>query len=197
MLAIFKFLNDQAIDGINDSVQFDFSINQSYLEDIKRYSEFGLFPTVYVKTEMTQEQTAILEVRINDAMSLQKDQVDKIESTLLSYLTTLKLNILGIIGTQEVFNFRDTLVIEDLMKNGVKVWMMSKEDELTHVVNCNALRLLQQDSQPMIINGETEKDVEEQIKKCLNLLADGEQDDEKGSKLKYSINQTQQIQKFA
>lgn len=139
---MFKFLNDQSIDALNDSIQMDSGVNQSYLEDIKKYAEFGLFPTVYVKTDLTSEQTLELEVRINDAMSLQKDQTDKIESSLSAYMRQLKLNILGVIGTQEIFNFRDTLVIEDMIKNGVKVWMVSKEDELSHVVNCNAMRLL-------------------------------------------------------
>jgi hypothetical protein len=86
----------------------------------------------------------------------------------------LKLSILGIIGSQDIFNFRDVLVIEDLMKNSVKVWLLSKEDEIITNVNLNAMRLLQQDMHPLYINGETEKDVEEQIKKCLLTFADGQ-----------------------
>lgn len=86
MIAMFKFLNDQSIDALNDSMQADSGVNQSYLEDIKKYAEFGLFPTVYVKTDLTSEQTIELEVRINDAMSLQKDQTDKIESSLSAYM---------------------------------------------------------------------------------------------------------------
>ena len=38
-------------------------------------------------------------------------------------------NPLGIIGTEEVFNFRNSLVIQDLMKNGIKVWLLSQDDE--------------------------------------------------------------------
>lgn len=97
-----------------------------------------------------------------------------------------ELKVLGVVGTQEIFNFRDTLVIEDMMRNGVKVWLMSKDDEIVHTVNCNAMRLLQTDSTPMIINGDNEKDVEEQVKRCLYTLSEGQQIDEKG-KLKYTF----------
>ena len=48
--------------------------------------------------------------------------------------------------------------------------MLSKEDEVTQIVNCNAMKLLYHNSNPMIINGETEKDVEEQIKSTLKGL---------------------------
>lgn len=60
------------------------------------------------------------------------------------------------------------------MKNGVKVWLLSKEDEIVQTINCNAMRLLQHDSNPLFINGESEKEVEDQIKKCLNIFADGQ-----------------------
>jgi hypothetical protein len=105
----------------------------------------------------------------------------------MSYMYGLK--ILGVVGTQDLFNFRDTLVIDDLMKNGVKVWVLSKDDEIVHTVNCNAMRLLNRDTNPLIINGDNEKDVEEQVKKCLNTFADGQKLDDKG-KLKYSFTQT-------
>ena len=60
-----------------------------------------------------------------------------------------------------MFNIRDSLVIEDLIKNEIKVWMLSKEDEIINTVNCNALRLLDQNSKPLFINGENERDIDE------------------------------------
>ena len=58
-----------------------------------------------------------------------KEQEDSIESTLLNVM--YDMIDMGVVGTQEVFNFRDTLVVEDLTKNGIKVWIVSKDDEIT------------------------------------------------------------------
>lgn len=52
------------------------------------------------------------------------------------------LTVLGVIGTQEIFSDRDTLVVQDLLSNGIKVWFLSKEAEIENTINCNALRLL-------------------------------------------------------
>lgn len=60
------------------------------------------------------------------------------------------------------------------MKNGIKLWLMSNEDEISMVVNCNSMNLLNKDSNPMIINGESERDVEEQVKKCFNNILDAQ-----------------------
>jgi hypothetical protein len=84
MTAVYQFL------AIHDG------IHQTILEDLKRYAEMGLFPTVYVKRELSTEETVELESKINEAMSLMKDQDDKIESSLLTYMHQMK--ILGTVG---------------------------------------------------------------------------------------------------
>lgn len=38
------------------------------------------------------------------------------------------------------------------------------------VVNCNAMNIIDNDSHPLIINGDTERETEDQIKKCINTL---------------------------
>lgn len=40
------------------------------------------------------------------------------------------LSVLGIIGTQEIFNIRNALVLQDIIRNGVKLWMLQKDDEV-------------------------------------------------------------------
>ena len=148
MSVIFNFL-DESEGGIRHTL----------LEDMKRYADLGVFPTVFVKRDLTGDEAVDLEGRINEALSLMKDQDDKIESSLLSYMNDMK--ILGVIGTQPVYNLRDTLVLEDLMKNGVRVWVLSEDDEIQTTVNMNALRLLNAESNPLIINGDAERDIEE------------------------------------
>ena len=38
------------------------------------------------------------------------------------------LNFIGVFGLQVAFNYRDTLLIEDLRRNGIKLYMLSGED---------------------------------------------------------------------
>ena len=61
-------------------------------------------------------------------MSLMKGQDEKIESSLLTYMHEMK--VLGTVGLQDVYNVRDTLVLQDLIRNGIKVWMLSSDDEI-------------------------------------------------------------------
>ena len=82
------------------------------------------------------------------------------------------MKILGTLGLQDVYNTRDALVIQDLMRNGIKVWMLSTDDEIQTVVNCNSMNLLNKESNPLIINGESEREVEEQVKKCFSTILD-------------------------
>jgi magnesium-transporting ATPase (P-type) len=103
-------------------------------------------------------------------MSLIKGQEEKIESSLLTYMHDMK--VLGTIGLQDIFNVRDTLVVKDIIRNGIKVWMLSSDDEIQMVVNCNSMNLMDKDSNPLIINGESERETEEQVKKCLNSILD-------------------------
>jgi hypothetical protein len=61
-------------------------------------------------------------------------------NTIITFLYDLEA--LGVIGLQEVFNPRNSLVVEDCIKNGIKVWMLQKDPEEFCMINCNALRLL-------------------------------------------------------
>lgn len=58
-----------------DGLQFDPSESRKhkYIQDMITYSQLGIFPTMYLKTNLTGEETLDLESRINDAMSPFKD----------------------------------------------------------------------------------------------------------------------------
>ena len=68
---------------------------------------------------------------------------------------------------QAVFNYRDTLVIEDLRKNGIKLYMLSGEDSDSVQTDCNAMNLLEGFTDPIVIEGVTERQVEDSLKSCL------------------------------
>lgn len=74
---------------------------------------------------------------------------------------------MGIFGIQVAYNYRDTLVIEDLRKNGIKLYMLSGEDVDDVHTDCNAMNLLEGFSEPIQIEGRTEREVEESLENGL------------------------------
>jgi hypothetical protein len=64
MNAILTFLNHHS-NGLSSRL--------SLMEDMKRYAEMGVFPTIYVCRQLRGEEAADLESRIYEAMSLMKD----------------------------------------------------------------------------------------------------------------------------
>ena len=70
-------------------------------------------------------------------------------------------------GLQVAFNYRDTLVIEDLRKNGIKLYMLSGEDSDNVQTDCNAMNLLEGFTDPINLQGVTERQVEDSLKSCL------------------------------
>ena len=67
------------------------------------------------------------------------------------------LNFIGVFCLQAVFNYRDTLVIEDLRRNGIKLYMLSGEDADSVQTDCNAMNLLEGFKDPIAIDGVTER----------------------------------------
>lgn len=63
------------------------------------------------------------------------------------------LNFIGVFGLQVAFNYRDTLLIEDLRRNGIKLYMLSGEDIDNVQTDCNAMNLLEGFTDPIELQG--------------------------------------------
>ena len=61
------------------------------------------------------------------------------------------MKLLGSWGVKNVVNKRDTLVIEELKNNGVKLFILSQEDTQANLTDCNALDIFKGYSQPLIV----------------------------------------------
>jgi len=48
---------------------------------------------------------------------------------LLYNLSSVQLEILGILGLQKSIHLRNRVVVDEMILNGVKPWIISKEDE--------------------------------------------------------------------
>ena len=71
---------------------------------------------------------------INENMTASKNFYNKNDKFLLRLARDL--TFIGVFGLQVAFNYRDTLVIEDLRKNGIKLYMLSGEDNDNVQTDC-------------------------------------------------------------
>ena len=59
-----------------------------------------------------------------------------------------------------------------MILNGVKPWIISKEDEQSHLTALNSLRIFQGCAQPLTINGTNERVVVDQIQNALKTVTE-------------------------
>lgn len=82
---------------------------------------------MYAKRKLTVDETNNLIITINEgsSKSIENVQLEK----LLQSLTSAQLEILGVLGVQKPIHLRNRVVIDEMIMNGVKPWIISKEDE--------------------------------------------------------------------
>lgn len=109
-----------------------------------------------IAKHVVEPEDALEFVRIiNENRSSSKNINSKNDKFLINLARDLQF--IGVIGLQVAFNYRDTLVIEDLRKNGIKLYMLSGEDADNVQTDCNAMNLLEGFTDPIIIEGRTER----------------------------------------
>ena len=91
---------------------------------------------------------------------------------LLYNLTSIQLEILGVLGVQKPIHLRNRVTVDDMILNGVKPWIVSKEDEQTHLTSLNSFRLFQNCATHLIVNGQRERIVMDQITAALKIVTD-------------------------
>jgi len=91
---------------------------------------------------------------------------------LLYNLTSIQLEILGVLGVQKPIHLRNRVAVDDMILNGVKPWIVSKEDEQTHLTSLNSFRLFQNCATPLVVNGQRERIVMDQIQNALKVVTD-------------------------
>jgi hypothetical protein len=78
-------------------------------------------------------------ITINEGIQSTKEN-NKLDN-LLYTLSSEKLEILGILGLQKSLHLRNRVVVDEMILNGVKPWIISKEDEQSHETALNSLEL--------------------------------------------------------
>ena len=82
---------------------------------------------MYAKRQLTIEETNQLIITINEGVQSTKNN-NKLDN-LLYNLSSVQLEILGVLGLQKAIHMRNRVVVDEMILNGVKPWIISKEDE--------------------------------------------------------------------
>lgn len=97
---------------------------------------------------MVEPEDVLTFIRIiNENMTKGKNFMHKNDRFLLKLAR--ELTFIGVFGLQVAFNYRDTLLIEDLRKNGIKLYMLSSEDSDNVQTDVNAMNLLEGFTDPI------------------------------------------------
>tara|TARA_B110000285_G_C14765483_1_gene441498 strand:- start:408 stop:656 length:249 start_codon:yes stop_codon:yes gene_type:complete len=67
---------------------------------------------------------------------------------------------------------RNRITVDEMVLNGVKPWIISKEDEQSHLTALNSLRIFQGCAPPLVINASSERVVMEQIQNALKTVTE-------------------------
>ena len=117
----------------------------------QKFIQSGVQAIVYAKRQLTIEETNQLIITINEGIQQTKENL-KLDNMLYN-LTSIQLEILGVLGVQKPIHLRNRVAVDDMVLNGVKPWIVSKEDEQTHLTSLNSMRVFQNCANLLIING--------------------------------------------
>lgn len=81
------------------------------------------------------------------------------EKDLTDYILSCacQLHLLGSLGLCPIYNIRETLVLEELEKNGVKLWLLSEDTERADQVDYEAIDLYDNYLLPFKVEGLNER----------------------------------------
>ena len=135
-----------------------------------KFIQSGVQSIVYAKRQLTIEETNQLIITINEGVQSLNGN-NKLDN-LLYNLSSVQLEILGILGLQKAIHLRNRITVDEMILNGVKPWIISKEDEQSHLTALNSLRIFQGCAQPLTINGTNERLVVDQIQNALKTVTE-------------------------
>lgn len=132
---------------------------------MKQFQKEGIHSWAVAKRYLGEDDANEFNRLLNENQLTSKGKKSKNDKLLLSLAKDLQL--VGIYGLQLAFNYRDSLVIEDLKKNGMKLYLLSQEDEDNVLTDCNAMNMLEGYDNPIKLEGSSDRQVEESLKACL------------------------------
>ena len=113
--------------------------NSNHINDINQFSKDGMHAVGIAKCELDASHTAELVRDLNERQSIYKDDASQKDALLMEFARDLEL--LGFLGLKKTINNRNTLMVEELRKNGVKLCILSADEATTNITDLNAMKL--------------------------------------------------------
>ena len=136
----------------------------NFESDIDKFCKECIHAIGIAKRDIETEEAVELS-RILQDNSSQKGTDDRNDAILLQLATNLDL--IGVLGMKNATNTRDALLMEELRKNGVKLFLLSTDVTAENITDLNALKLFHNYRQPLNVTGRTDRQVEDSLKSCL------------------------------
>ena len=145
---------------------------QNYQNDIDRFSKKGIHAVGIAKKEIDGEEAAefLNQIQSNLSSTYHKQGMSSNDNLLIHFAYNVEL--VGIIGFKSVINNRNSLLLDEVRRNGIKVFMLSTDDAQINITDCNAMKLFQELNTPINVTGNTDRQVEDSLKQCLKQIVD-------------------------
>lgn len=115
----------------------------NFESDIDKFTKEGIHAIGIAKRDIeTEEAVELSRILLDNYNSSSKNSDDKNDQFLL-YLGQ-NLDLIGVLGMKNATNTRDALLMEELRKNGVKLFLLSTDVTAENITDLNALKLFHQ-----------------------------------------------------
>jgi hypothetical protein len=130
---------------------------QNLENDIDKFSKEGIHAIGIAMMEINDVDNAYdIGRELNDTLQM-KHSNDNLKSQVILSKFRGYLDLIGIIGMKNASNTRDSLLMEELRKNGVKVFFISSDNSHENITDLNSLRLFHNYKHPLNVVGRTDR----------------------------------------
>ena len=146
---------------------------QILVQETERMAQIGYNIQTFCFKELNKEDSAQLKKKIDAVSMYSKTSKAQLAKAIQEHLTNM--SIVGTLGLQKTVPLRNSLTVQDLTNNRVKVWLLSQYTHRTAITNCANLELLSEESERFELKGRNDREIEDSIRMCFNAIFDSEQ----------------------
>lgn len=90
---------------------------------LQQMTKQGITALTFAKKELDSEYAADLGRCITEVQTLYKGNKSRLQDLLMSQCENLDL--IGVLGVKPYLNYRNSMFMEEVLRNGIKVWLLS------------------------------------------------------------------------
>merc|ERR1719197_203459 len=168
-------------------------LKQKTLDDIELFSKEGLRTLILAYRDFSAEEYNQLMSEWNEAATAMDGREAKMDAVADKMERDLQL--IGATAIEDKLQDEVPETIHNLLRAGIKVWVITGDKQATAINIGYSCRLLNQNMDVVVVNAETSEDCGEQLRSHVNTFCTGKERDRKvglvidGATLKYALNE--------